>query len=114
MTAHRPQPQPRYKTVAACVLVVLLIPIAAASLGFVYAVYLGLTTGTLNTVAKGFRASSSTVSFAENPVSFSVLLLLTAALAATFIIVTFVLAKLAIRHLRAGQQKPSSRQAGDA
>jgi hypothetical protein len=114
MSVQQPQPQPRYKTVAAWVLVVLLIPIAAASLGFVYAIYLGLTTGRLNTVAKGFRASSSTVSFAESPISFSVFLLLTAALAATFIIVTFVLARLAIRHLRTSQQKHSPRRAGDA
>ncbi len=114
MSVQQPQSQPRYKTVAAWVLVVLLIPIAAASLGFVYALYLGLTTGRLNTVAKGFRASSSTVSFTESPVLFSVFLLLTAALAATFIIATFVLARLAIRHLRTGQQKQASRQAGDA
>ncbi len=106
--------QSRYKTVAAWVLVVLLIPIAGASLGFIYSIYIGLTTGRLNTVAKGFRATSSTVSFAESPVWFSVFTLLNAAFAAVFFIVALVLARLAYSHLRPGSTKQSPRQAGDA
>ena len=114
MSVPPPRSQPRYKTVAAWVLVVLLIPIAGASLGFVYSLYIGLTTGRLNTVAKGFRATSSVVSFAESPIWFSVLILLNAAFAATFIIVALVLARLAYRHLRPGRNKQSPRQADDA
>ena len=110
MSVPPPQSQPRYKTVAAWVLVVLLIPIAGASLGFIYSIYIGLTTGRLTTVAKGFRATSSAVSFAESPIWFSVFILLNVAFAATFVIVALVLARLAYSHLRPGRNKPSPRQ----
>lgn len=113
MSAPPPQRQPRYKTVAAWVLVVLLIPIAGASLGFMYSIYIGLTTGRLNTVAKGFRSTSSAISFAESPVWFSVFALLNAAFAAAFFIVALVLARLAHSHLSSGRTKQSPRQAGD-
>jgi hypothetical protein len=87
---------------------------AGASLGFMYSIYIGLTTGRLNTVTKGFRATSSAVSFAESPVWFSVFTLLNAAFAAAFFIGTLVLGKLAYRHLKPGRTKESPHQAGDA
>ena len=95
-------------------MVVLLVPIAAASVGFLYALYLGLTTGNLTTVSKGFRATSATVRFAESPIWFSVFFLLTAAFAATFIIGTLALARLAYRQLRSGSGKQPPPLSGDA
>ncbi len=114
MSVPPPESKPRYKTIAAWVLVVLLIPIAGASFGFMYSIFIGLTTGRLTTVAKGFRATSSAVSYAESPIWFSVFTLLNAAFAATFFILALVLARLAYSHLRPGRTKESPRQAGDA
>jgi hypothetical protein len=88
--------------VVAWVLAVLLVPIAGASLGLLYGVYLAVTTGSLNTVAKGFRASSRTISFAESPIWFSCFVLLNALLAAAFIVGTWALARLVYRFLRHG------------
>jgi lysylphosphatidylglycerol synthetase-like protein (DUF2156 family) len=106
MSAQHPHGhQPRYKRWAAWTLVVLLVPLGAASIGFIYALYLALVTGSLTTVAKGFRATSTTVRLAESPIWFSVFFVLTAAFAAVFIIGTVVLARLAYRHLRSGSGK---------
>jgi hypothetical protein len=106
MTTTPAQGQPRYKTWAARLLLVLVIPLAAASLGVLYALYLGLTTGKLNTVAKGFRATSTSVSFADSPVWFAVFILLNAVLALTLIVVTVVVARLAYNHLRPRKGTP--------
>ncbi|MGE0861091.1 MAG: hypothetical protein AB7I01_10680 [Gammaproteobacteria bacterium] len=100
MTAPPSDRPPRYKTWAAWVLVVLLLPFSLASLGMLYALYLALTTGSLSTVAKGYRATTTTLSFADSPVWFCVFVLLNCALAAVMIVMTIVLARLAFGHLR--------------
>lgn len=100
MTAPPSDRTPRYKTWAAWVLVVLLLPFSLASLGMLYGLYLALTTGSLRTVAKGFRATTTTISFADSPVWFCVFVLLNLAFAATMIVVTAVLARLAFAQLR--------------
>jgi hypothetical protein len=100
MTTPQTKEQPRYKTWAAWCLVVLLIPLTAASCGFLYSLYLAAATGKLSTVAKGFGRTSTTISFAESPVWFSLFLMLNAVLAAAIVVVTLVCAKLAYRQLR--------------
>lgn len=100
MTAPPLERTPRYKTWAAWVLVVLLVPFSLASLGMLYALYLALTTGSLSTVAKGFRATTTTVSFADRPVWFCVFVLLNFLFAATMIVATIAMARLAHGHLR--------------
>ena len=100
MNTSGSQRQPRYKTWAAWCLVALLLPIGAASCGLLYSVYLQLTSGRLSTVAKGFGRTSSSVSFVESPIWFSVFIVLNAVLAAMFVVLTLVLAKLAYSHLR--------------
>jgi cobalamin synthase len=100
MTAPQAKEQPRYKTWAAWCLVVLLIPLTAASCGLLYSLYLHASTGKLSTVAKGIGRTSREISFAESPVWFAVFFVLTAALAAFIVVVTVVCAKLAYRHLR--------------
>lgn len=107
MTTPPSGPTPRYKTWAAWVLVVLLVPFSLASLGMLYALYLALTTGRLNTVAKGFRATTTTISFADSPVWFCVFVLLNLAFAAVMIVATAVLARLAFGHLRRRDGNPT-------
>lgn len=114
MSVQQAPSQPRYKTWAAWALVVLLVPISAASAGFLYSLYAALATGRLTTVAKGFRATSTTVGFAESPIWFSVLFVLNAALATTFIVITVAIARLAYRHLRPGPGKQPSAAVSDA
>ncbi len=100
MTAPPSDRTPRYKTWAAWVLVVLLLPFSLTSVGVLYGLYPALATGSLRTVAKGFRATSSSLSFADSPVWSCVFVLLNLAFAVTMVLVTAVLARLAFAQLR--------------
>jgi len=100
MTAPQATRQPRYKTWAAWILVVLLLPMGAATLGVVYSLYLGLTTGSLTTLAKGIRASSTAVNVADSPVWFSVFFVLNVLFAVTLACATLGIARVAHHHLR--------------
>jgi hypothetical protein len=100
MTKPQTLTPPRYRTWAAWLIVVLLVPLTAASCALVYSLYLHLSRGELSTLAKSFGPTRSTISFAETPVWFSVFFVLNAAVAAAFVIGTLVLAKLAYSHLR--------------
>jgi hypothetical protein len=94
--ANRPR---QYKTWAAWLIVVLLVPLTGASCALVYSLYLHLSSGKLSTLAKSFGPTRATINFAETPVWFSVFFALNAAVAAAFVIGTLVLAKLAYGQL---------------
>jgi hypothetical protein len=79
---------------------VLLLPLTAASGGVLFGLYRHVVTGQLSTVAKSYGTTSRTISFAESPVWFLLFFMLHAALAAGVILVTIVVAKLAVKRLR--------------
>jgi uncharacterized membrane protein len=79
----------------------LLVPLTAASGGMLFALYLHVVTGQLNTAAKSYGSTSRTIIFAKSPVWFSVFFGLHALVAALVILVTVVVARLSVKLLRA-------------
>lgn len=72
---------------------ILLIPLVAMSGAMVFGLYHVLERGEIQTVARGFRVSSSAYTFRDNPVSFILVFALFAALAGLIIFVTVLVAK---------------------
>lgn len=81
-------------------MMLLVVPLTAASGGMLFGLYLALTSGMLRSASRNFGPSSTTISFAESPFWFVVFLLLQAAIAATLIVMTWIMARLALKAVR--------------
>ena len=98
MPDHIRDPMRRWQAWLALLLVA---PLAALSGAVAFAVYRQAVTGQLATGVNGYGYTSRTIVFADRPASFLLFLAMHAAFAAMLIAVTVLVARLAIRRLRA-------------
>ncbi|RZJ12526.1 MAG: hypothetical protein EOO54_20450 [Haliea sp.] len=97
-----PPAMPVYRRVALWVCALFVLPVLCAASGAMayYGLYRSLVTGKVVTTSRGWQSSSSTIYFADSPVSFVIFYVLTVLLTAMLVVITVLLARLVFKTVR--------------